>query len=97
MLVGKDIIGFGIEQLTMFYPDFDRFVEKKSLDNVVDTWYFMFKSIDYNYDLAEQDFKQAINELIRFSNKTPAFSDVLNTMRELNKQHELANLRKNNN
>lgn len=97
MLVGKDIIGFGIEQLTMFYPDFDRFVEKKSLDNVVDTWYFMFKSIDYNYDLAEQDFKQAINELIRFSNKTPTFSDVLNAMRELNKQHELANLRKNNN
>lgn len=89
MLVGKDVIGFGIEQLSMFYVDFDRFIDKKGIDNVIDTWYNMFKSIDYDYDLAEQDFKQAINELIRFNNKAPSFSDILDGMRELKKQHDL--------
>ena len=89
MLVGKDVIGFGIEQLSMFYIDFDRFVEKKGIDNIVETWYNMFKSMEYDYDLAEQDFKQSINELIRFNNKTPTFSDILYGMRELNKQHQL--------
>ena len=94
MLVGKDVIGFGIEQLSMFYIDFDRFVEKKGIDNIVETWFNMFKSIDYNYDLAEHDFKQSINELIRFNNKTPTFSDILDGMRELNKQHELEEINK---
>ena len=89
MLVGKDVIGFGIEQLTMFYPDFDRFIKKKGIETVVDAWYNMFKSMEYDYDLSEQDFKQSINELIRFNNKTPTFSDILDGMRELNKQHEL--------
>ena len=94
MLVGKDVIGFGIEQLSMFYIDFDRFVEKKGIDNIVETWFNMFKSIDYNYDLAEQDFKQSINELIRFNNKTPTFSDILDGMRQSNKQHELEEINK---
>lgn len=94
MLVGKDVIGFGIEQLSMFYIDFDRFVEKKGIDNIVETWFNMFKSIDYNYDLAEHDFKQSINELIRFNNKTPTFSDILDGMRELKKQHDLEELNK---
>lgn len=94
MLVGKDVIGFGIEQLTMFYPDFDRFIEKKGIETVVDAWYNMFKSMEYDYDLSEQDFKQSINELIRFNNKTPTFSDILDGMRELNKQHELKEINK---
>lgn len=94
MLVGKDVIGFGIEQLTMFYPDFDRFIEKKGIETVVDAWYNMFKSMEYDYDLSEQDFKQSINELIRFNNKTPTFSDILDVMRELNKQHELKEINK---
>lgn len=94
MLVGKDVIGFGIEQLTMFYPDFDRFIEKKGIETVVDAWYNMFKSMEYDYDLSEQDFKQSINELIRFNNKTPTFSDILYGMRELNKQHELEEINK---
>lgn len=94
MLVGKDVIGFGIEQLTMFYPDFDRFIEKKGIETVVDAWYNMFKSMEYDYDLSEQDFKQSINELIRFNNKNPTFSDILDGMRELNKQHELEEINK---
>ena len=50
--------------------------------------------MEYDYDLAEQDFKQSINELIRFNNKTPTFSDILDGMRELNKQHELEEINK---
>lgn len=93
MLIGKEIIGFGLEQLTMFYPDFDRFIEKKGIETVVDAWYSMFKKIDYDYDLAEQHFKQAIFNLIYTSKSTPYFSDVLDNMRELNKEHELGKLR----
>ena len=78
MLVGKDVIGFGIEQLTMFYPDFDRFIEKKGIETVVDAWYNMFKSMEYDYDLSEQDFKQSINELIRFNNKIDGWYIQLN-------------------
>ena len=93
MLIGKEIIGFGLEQLTMFYPDFDRFIEKKGIETVVDAWYSMFKKIDYDYDLSEQHFKQAIFNLIYTSKSTPYFSDVLDNMRELNKEHELGKLR----
>lgn len=93
MLIGREIIGFGLEQLTMFYPDFDRFIEKKGIETVVDAWYSMFKKIDYDYDLAEQHFKQAIFNLIYTSKSTPYFSDVLDNMRELNKEHELGKLR----
>ena len=93
MLVGKDVIGFGIEQLTMFYPDFDRFIEKKGIETVVDAWYSMFKKIEYDYDLAEQDFKKSVFDLISNSKSTPTFSNILDGMRELNKQRELNELK----
>ena len=94
MLVGKDVIGFGIEQLTMFYPDFDRFIEKKCIETVVDAWYSMFKKIEYDYDLAEQDFKKSVFDLISNSKITPTFSNILDGMRELKKQHDLEELNK---
>ena len=94
MLVGKDVIGFGIEQLTMFYPDFDRFIEKKGIETVVDAWYNMFKSMEYDYDLSEQDFKQSIITIDDCEIISRAFSDILDGMRELKKQHDLEELNK---
>lgn len=93
MLVGREVLGFGLEQLTMFYPDFDRFIDKKGIETIIDAWYSMFKKIEYDYDLAEQHFKQAIYNIIYTSKTTPSFSDVLNAMRELNKEYELQRIR----
>lgn len=93
MNIGKNKITFGIKQLTMFFPDFDRFVDKKGIENIVDSWDSMFKKIEYDYDLAEQHFKQAIYNIIYTSKTTPSFSDVLNAMRELNKEYELQRIR----
>lgn len=94
MKVGKEIIKFGVNQLMLFYPEFCRHVQYVGDDKIVSGWFNMFKSIDYDYDLAEHDFKQSINELIRFNNKAPTFSDILDGMRELKKQHDLEELNK---
>lgn len=94
MKVGKETIKFGVNQLMLFYPEFCRHVQYVGDEKIVNGWYNMFKSMEYDYDLSEQDFKQSINELIRFNNKTPTFSDILDGMRELNKQHELKEINK---
>lgn len=94
MKVGKETIKFGVNQLMLFYPEFCRHVQYVGDEKIVNGWYNMFKSMEYDYDLSEQDFKQSINELIRFNNKTPTFSDILDGMRELNKQHELEEINK---
>lgn len=89
MNINKKTIKFGISQLSDFYIDFNRFVELKGIDNLTDKWEFMFKSMEYDYEYAEQDFKSSIFTLITTSNKTPTFSDILDNMRELNRQHQL--------
>ena len=94
MKVGKETIKFGVNQLMLFYPEFCRHVQYVGDEKIVNGWYNMFKSMEYDYDLSEQDFKQSINELIRFNNKTPTFSDILDGMRELKKQHDLEELNK---
>lgn len=88
MKVGKEAIKFAINQLMLFYPEFCKHVQYVGDDKIADGWFNMFNKIDYDYDLAEQDFKQSIFDLIRFSNKAPAFSDILDGMRELDAQHE---------
>lgn len=95
MKIGTKTIKFGIDQLIIFYPEFCRHSQIVGVDNLVDSWYKMFASMDYDYLQAEQDFKQSIFEIIKFQKETPRFSDILNGMRELHQKHELDELRKN--
>ena len=89
MKIGKKTISFGILQLSNFYIDFDRFVEKKGLEYLAETWSKLFEGMKFDYDEAEKDFKQSIFDLIRFQRNTPTFSDILDGMRELHHQAEL--------
>lgn len=95
MKVGIKAIKFGIDQLIIFYPEFCRHSQFIGVDNIVDSWSKMFISMDYDYEQAEQDFKQSIFELIKFHRDTPRFSDILEGMRELHKQHELKEIKQN--
>lgn len=93
MKVGKETIKFGVNQLMIFYPEFCKHVQYVGDEKIVDAWYSMFKKIEYDYDLAEQDFKKSVFDLISNSKSTPTFSNILDGMRELNKQRELNELK----
>ena len=94
MLVGKKIIGFGLEQLCYMFPEFDRHIKNKGIEETINTWYNLFKKIDDNNDELDNDFKQAIFDWITTNNKMPYFSDIKNYMdnikvkREIKKLHE---------
>lgn len=89
MKIKKETIKLGLKELGNFYPEFNRFIEMKGLDNISESWFNVFDSIDYTYGLEEKDFLAAIFEYINTNNKSPYFSDIKNIMRELYRQHEL--------
>lgn len=94
MKIGKEAINFAINQLMLFYPEFCKHAQYVGEEKIADGWNNMFKKIEFDYDLAEQDFKQSVFDLIRYSNKTPTFSDILDGMRDLEEQHEKEELEK---
>lgn len=88
MKVGKEVIKFGINQLIIFYPEFARHSQFISADKLVESWYNVFKKIDWEYEYSEQDFKEAIMNLITHTRVTPTYSDVLEEMRNIYKDRE---------
>ena len=95
MLVGKKIIGFGLEQLCYMFPEFDRHIKNKGLDETVDVWHTLFKKVDIDYDLAEQDFKDAIFMWISQNNKSPYFSDIIIYMNNIKNDREIKGIMNN--
>lgn len=89
MNIKKDVIKSGLEALTNFYPEFNRFIDLKGIDNVTEAWYNVFKGIQFTYELEEKDYISAIFEYINTNNKSPYFSDIKNIMKELYRQHEM--------
>lgn len=83
MKVGKSVIEFGVNQLIIFYPEFARHSQYIGADTLVDNWYNLFKSIDYDYEYAEQDFKQAVKNLIIHTGFTPNCGNVVEEMRNI--------------
>lgn len=92
--IGKEEIKMIIIQLTAFYPDYERFVTRSGIDNIVDSWEKIFKKLNWNYKEITQDFKQAVFDLITTSKSSPAISEILNKMTELRKQRTLEELKK---
>lgn len=92
--IGKDEIKIIITQLTAFYPEYEKFVTRSGIDNIVNSWEKIFQKLDWNYNEVEQDFKQAVFTLITTSKSTPAISEILNKMTELRKQRALEELKK---
>ena len=88
MLVGKEIIGFGLEQLCYMFPEFDRHIKNKGIEQTVDVWYELFEKIDTDYDLVEQDFKDAIFMWINQNSKSPCFSDIIQYMNNIKSERE---------
>lgn len=88
MKVGKSAIEFAINQLIIFYPEFARHSQYVDADMLVDNWYNLFNSIKYDYEYAEQDFKQAVKNLITHTRVTPSCSDVIDEMRNIHGDRE---------
>ncbi len=95
MLVGKKIIGFGIEQLCMMYPDFDRHVTKKGIDNVIDSWYNLFEKNDKININLEEEFKEAVLFIIYNKKVAPSFNEIVDTMNNIYAEKERIKILKN--
>jgi hypothetical protein len=87
MKLGKGIINLSIQKLTCVFPDFDRFVDKKGIDNVIDAWDEVFEKTTFKENFSDEKlkeiFKKAIEETIATSNKFPYVSDIINKMQEI--------------